>query len=71
VEGQVGKTLIRIDPEIEIRKVACNNIKDVWPKVGQYVKKYNEKLENGDKNNDDGDDERERDDETENEIENN
>jgi hypothetical protein len=50
VEGQVvGKTLITKDPEIEIRKVACNNIKDVWPKVGQYIKKYKEKLENGGK----------------------
>jgi hypothetical protein len=32
------KTFSSMNPEIGIRKIACNKIKDMWSRTGLYVK---------------------------------
>jgi hypothetical protein len=39
----LGKKFTRIHPEIGIKIIASNKIKDIWPKIGQYLITYKER----------------------------
>jgi hypothetical protein len=52
-----------IHPEIGIKKIASNKMRDNWTKIAQYLIKYKQKWERVVKNSDERDEKRESDDE--------
>jgi hypothetical protein len=41
--GRKQFTRIALHPQIEIKRIASNKIKDIWPKIGQYLIEYKKK----------------------------
>jgi hypothetical protein len=59
-----------LNPDIGIKKIASNKMRDNWTKIAQYLIKYEQKWERAVKKTDERDEKRESDDEIKNVMEN-